>query len=52
LLQYLVYTNYASILEQSPGEAAGSALQFYLKVGDEAYRLSKVADGQLEEKQD
>ncbi|KFH65937.1 hypothetical protein MVEG_08039 [Podila verticillata NRRL 6337] len=31
LLQYLVYTNYASILEQSPGEAAGSALQFYLK---------------------
>ncbi|KAG0087271.1 Histone transcription regulator 3 [Podila epicladia] len=31
LLQYLVYTNYASILEQSPGEAAGSALQYYLK---------------------
>ncbi|KAG0031770.1 Histone transcription regulator 3 [Podila clonocystis] len=31
LLQYLVYTNYASILEQSPGEVAGSALQFYLK---------------------
>ncbi|KAG0347788.1 Histone transcription regulator 3 [Podila humilis] len=31
LLQYLVYTNYASILEQSPDEAAGVALQCYLK---------------------
>ncbi len=31
-LQYLVYTNYASILEQSSDESAKSALTFYLKV--------------------
>ncbi|KAF9426942.1 Histone transcription regulator 3 [Podila epigama] len=31
LLQYLVYSNYASIVEQSPNEAAGSALHYYLK---------------------
>ncbi|KAF9576299.1 Histone transcription regulator 3 [Mortierella alpina] len=30
-LQYLVYTNYASILEQSSAEAAKTALPFYLK---------------------
>ena len=32
LLQYLVYTNYASILEQSPEETQESVLQYYLKV--------------------
>ncbi|KAG0042324.1 Histone transcription regulator 3 [Gryganskiella cystojenkinii] len=31
LLQYLVYTNYASILEQSPDQAQESVLQYYLK---------------------
>ncbi|KAG9323455.1 hypothetical protein KVV02_000817 [Mortierella alpina] len=30
-LQYLVYTNYASILEQSSDESARTALPFYLK---------------------
>ncbi|KAF9968684.1 Histone transcription regulator 3 [Mortierella alpina] len=30
-LQYLVYTNYASILEQSSDESAKTALSFYLK---------------------
>ncbi|GJJ73149.1 calcineurin-binding protein cabin-1 [Entomortierella parvispora] len=31
LLQYLVYTNYASILEQCPDESSESVLKYYLK---------------------
>ncbi|KAF9951112.1 Histone transcription regulator 3 [Mortierella alpina] len=31
-LQYLVYTNYASILEQASDESAKEALSFYLKI--------------------